>query len=330
MQINGIRSTFSPIKKIIPRAKVRFKPGAVILIYHRVASLPHYPYPIVSTPENFADQMDLLNKHYCPISLIDLADAIERRKIPNRAVVVTFDDGYIDNHTEALPILEAYKIPATIFVTTGNIRVKKEFWWDELEHILLGSANFPYSLEININGESHQWLTRTFFEKNQARRSIHLLIRPMSNQERNGFLTELASHTGQTRGVREVHRSMLVHELKQFARSNYVHIGAHTVTHPILSSLPYEEQYYEFARSRDELEAITGYPIEVCSYPYGSRDDFDDNSVKAAKNCGFRLACTTVHGLVQPGIEPFQLPRCWADNWNRNTFEKRLLSYFGV
>ncbi len=330
MQLKGLRRTFSPIKKIIPRARVRFKPGAVILIYHRVASLPNYPYPIVSTPENFAEHMDLLNKHYCPISLIDLLDAIDRRKIPNRAVVVTFDDGYIDNLTQALPILETYQIPATIFVTTGNISDKKEFWWDELERILIGSADFPDCLNININGESHQWPTRTYSEKNQARRSIHLLIRPMSNEGRQKFLGELASQTGQTREVREVHRSMVVQELKQFVSSNYVHIGAHTVTHPILSSLPYKEQYHEFARSRDELEAITGYPIEVCSYPYGSKDDFDDNSIKAAKNCGFRVACTTVQGVVQPDVDPFRLPRCWADNWNRNTFEKRLLSYFGV
>jgi peptidoglycan/xylan/chitin deacetylase (PgdA/CDA1 family) len=330
MQIKGLRRAFAPIKKIIPRARVRFNPGAVILVYHRVASLPTYPYPIVSSPENFAEQLGLLKKHYCPISLIDLADAVERGKIPNRSVVLTFDDGYIDNFTQALPILEAYKIPATIFVTTGNIWDKKEFWWDELEHILLGSADFPDCLKININGETHQWPTRTFSEKHQARRSIHLIMRPMSNEERQEILGELASQTGQTREVREIHRSMVVQELKQFARSNYVHIGAHTVTHPILSSLPYEDQYQELSSSRDELEAIIGKPIQVCSYPYGSVDDFNQDSIKAAKDCGFRAACSTIRGLVHHDTDPFILPRCWADNWNRNTFEKRLLSYFGV
>jgi peptidoglycan/xylan/chitin deacetylase (PgdA/CDA1 family) len=68
-------------------------------------------------------------------------------------VVVTFDDGYIDNYTFAYPILEELQIPATIFVTSGYIEKEREYWWDELERILFEPVELPETLKVSINGD---------------------------------------------------------------------------------------------------------------------------------------------------------------------------------
>jgi peptidoglycan/xylan/chitin deacetylase (PgdA/CDA1 family) len=323
-----MRRILRPIKTTILNTSNRLKKGIVILIYHRVAPLADYPYPIVVSPDNFAQQMEVLRKNYHPLSLLELVEAIEGCKVPRRGVVVTFDDGYIDNLTYALPILESYQIPATVFVTTGNLIEQREFWWDELEHIILKPTQFPQYLKFSINGQSHEWSSRTPGERDQARRAIHLVLRPLAHADRELIMEELVLQAGQTRETRPDHRSMTDHELQKFSKSAFIDIGAHTVSHPILSSLPYDEQYQEFSRSKDELKAITGKGIELCSYPYGSRDDFNQDSINAVKDCGFRAACTTSPGLVREGTNLFELPRCWADNWGRYTFQQHLQSYF--
>jgi peptidoglycan/xylan/chitin deacetylase (PgdA/CDA1 family) len=328
--VNRFKQPFRSIKELAMQTKNRFKKGVVVLAYHRVALLPDYPYPIVVEPDNFAQQMETLHKQFHPLSLTELADSIELQDIPKRGVVVTFDDGYIDNLTQALPILDAYQIPATVFVTTGNVYEQIEFWWDELEHLVLKPMDFPNDLKISFNGKFYHWSTKTFLERNTARRAIRLILRPMKYADRQDILEQVAAQVRQSRVTRPDHRPMTNIELQQFASNELIQIGAHTVTHPILSSLPYDEQYHELKHSRDELEAATGQVVDVCSYPYGSAEDFNEDSIKAARDCGFRIACTTLVGVVRKDIDPFMLPRCWIDNWDRESFEQRLNNYFNL
>ena len=129
----------------------------LILMYHRVAELEIDPWSLSVTPQNFGEHLEVLQKHYHPLSLQQLVEALRGNKRPDRAVVVTFDDGYADNFYNAKPLLEKYNIPATFFISTGFIGQNREFWWDELERLLLQPRKLPEKLSLNIDGNVYQW-----------------------------------------------------------------------------------------------------------------------------------------------------------------------------
>ena len=117
--------------------KTKIFGGGLILIYHRVTNVKPDVQVLSVSPENFSEQMKILKDYYNPISLIQLYEASKIGRIPPNSVVLTFDDGYVDNFTDVKPILDYYNIPATIFVTAGLVDNEKEFWWHELEQIIL-------------------------------------------------------------------------------------------------------------------------------------------------------------------------------------------------
>lgn len=100
-----------------------------ILVFHRVDGR-HPGNPLACAPELFEQYCKLLHDHFDPIGLDELLDRLARGRPIGNAVVVTFDDGYLDNHTTAAPILERWKIPATFFVTGNFIGSGHQAWWD--------------------------------------------------------------------------------------------------------------------------------------------------------------------------------------------------------
>lgn len=96
----------------------RAAPGIRILMYHRVDRLPHYDQLTVS-PEHFRQQLARLAQRYRVVSLTQALDELVAGQVVPNTVVITFDDGYLDNLKQALPLLQASGLPATVFVTTG-------------------------------------------------------------------------------------------------------------------------------------------------------------------------------------------------------------------
>jgi len=135
----------------------RIHSQGLILLYHRVATLETDPQLLSATPEHFAEHLEYLSEQYNPITLVEMSLALKTGKIPDKSVVITFDDGYADNLLNAKPVLERYGIPATVFVTTGSVGSAKEFWWDDLERLLLLPDELPDRLELIINGKKWDW-----------------------------------------------------------------------------------------------------------------------------------------------------------------------------
>ena len=104
---------------------------SAILVYHRVANVSHDPLQLCVSPQNFKKQIIYLKKNFNLIPLSQMVNNLKSHKIKERAVAVTFDDGYSDNLYTALPILEEFNVPATIFITTGNIDSQEDFYWDK-------------------------------------------------------------------------------------------------------------------------------------------------------------------------------------------------------
>src|SRR3712207_6612027 len=135
------------------RDRSRPEQRSLILLYHRVAELNSDPWSLAVTPSHFAEHLKILRQQACPIRLQQLSQALSDGKLPDRSVVVTFDDGYADNLYNAKPLLERYGIPATVFLTTGYIGAEHGFWWDELGRLLLHSSWLPGMLRLQVNGK---------------------------------------------------------------------------------------------------------------------------------------------------------------------------------
>ena len=147
-----LRALARPPRRLLRRARSFLIGGAVILLYHRVYDADFDPWLLSVSPKNFDDQMAHLRRHYALLSLPELRQTLAAGRVPRAAVAVTFDDGYGDNLRNAKPILERHRVPATVFVTSGYVGAQREFWWDELERVVLHAPRVPEQLAVTYPG----------------------------------------------------------------------------------------------------------------------------------------------------------------------------------
>jgi peptidoglycan/xylan/chitin deacetylase (PgdA/CDA1 family) len=151
---------------------------AVILVYHRIAELHHDPHLLCVTPDCFDSHLQFLKDSYEVIALPELVSRITNKQLTGHEAVITFDDGYVDNLTAALPLLEKYNLPATIFITTGLLGQTANFSWDT-EYRKEERATFLSEPEISLlskhplitlgaHTETHPRLTRLTYSDQLA------------------------------------------------------------------------------------------------------------------------------------------------------------------
>ena len=293
---------------------------ALILGYHRVADVIRDPYAVCVTPRHFAQQLAILHETTRPISLCRLIEGIQQNNLPERAVVVTFDDGYAGTLYQAKPLLEQYQIPATVFVTTGY--QGQQFWWDELDSILMRTPDlsksfdllFRKNIETRIEGDtpdSRQYLLWSLYNQ----------LLPLSTVEREQMMVRLRAWGGEEADEWSDQRALTLDELIELATGELVTIGAHTVTHPLLAALPNGEQEIEIRQSKTYLEEVLEQPITSFSYPNGS---ISKTTVTLVQESGFQCACASHNDVVWQGSDSFQLPRFWIPDWDGVTFSQWL------
>ena len=323
--------------------------GVLILLYHRVATLKSDPWGLAVTPDRFAEHLEVLREYATPMKLGDLSVALRNGRLPDRAVVLTFDDGYFDNLTNAKPLLERYEVPATVFVASGFIGQKREFWWDELDRLVLQPGRLPDRVQLSVDGKTYQWelgesadYTEEDFrchrgwkagKESQTPRqhlytSVHDLLRTLSAGERRRKVAEVRSWRIDAPGRRPRHRPLSVEEIGTLQGGGLVEVGAHTVNHPLLSELPVAQQRQEIRDSKARLEEILGHPVSGFAYPYGNLQDYTVETVDEVRQAGFACACSAFADVVRSSSDPFQLPRVWVRNISGERLEKRLGRWF--
>ena len=296
----------------------------VVLLYHRVAELTSDPQLLAVSPDNFRAQMVYLKQRY---PLVRFEDDWSRVKGP--AIAVTFDDGYADNFLNALPILEEVGVPVTFFVSTGHLDARQEYWWDELERIILGELALPETFTSDDSGLTMHWPTGSLAEREKFYAALMPLMKKMTADRRNDFLSQLRLWAGTDDAGRSAYRSMTSEELQQLASSDWVTIGAHTVTHSRLSALAEERQREEIFTSRSQLETLLGRPVTTFSYPYGRKDDYNHTSINICREAGFVRAAANFYGLNYRWTDPMQVPRYLVRNWGVDEFDV-MMKEFGA
>lgn len=326
------------------RWRRRWAPGALVLLYHRVHDADSDPWSLAVSPSNFSDHLRVLRRLARPVPLQTLARAAAQgRRLP-RHVAVTFDDGYVDNHTQALPLLVRHEVPATVFVVSACVGQAREFWWDELERLLLRPGRLPCRLQLSVGGQRHAWdlgahagYSEGDFARHRAWRAggddaptprhraytgLHRLLGALGEAARRAALDQLAGLAGlRPPAARADRRPLTRDELVAMDRSGWIEVGVHTRTHPMLDQLAPEQQRDEIHGARDDLEALLQRPMCSFAYPYGR---LSAETPRLVQEAGLACACTVNPGDVRADSDPFRLNRVIVGNWSGEVFAHRL------
>lgn len=271
-----------------------------VFCYHRVADIPLDTWRLAVSPKLFEQQMQYIKENYTVLRSEDDWNSLNGKP----AAVITFDDGYEDSFTNALPILEKHDIPATVFVCTGNLGTSREFWWDELERVIFFSDNGI--TEFSLFDKKYSIATDT--DKKKTCYDLHPILKCMDYNERGRVLEKLRADLRSNR--KRVYCHSLTHEqLRKLSESPLITIGGHTVTH---SSLGYESddmQRWEIDQSKKEIESIIDKELTVFSYPFGQIDDFSDTTIRIAEKCGYKRIYAAYPGITKSDYKNGYIPR---------------------
>jgi peptidoglycan/xylan/chitin deacetylase (PgdA/CDA1 family) len=292
--------------------------GTLILCYHRVVEGVEDPFYLCVSPGNFAAHLEEVSRAREPSTLADVSFPSRRPR-----VVVTLDDGYRDNLTNALPIAQSKGVPITVFVTSGILGNHKGLWWDRLGTLLRSRP--PHVKEIDLpaaDGNVRLPLGSSGIRADLDSVRRHLLPLRVTEIER---ALDVISEQWQVGSAPPPDAGTLTPEdLRQLAESDIVTIGAHTADHVRLRDRSAREQQDTISGSKQELEQSIGRAVSHFAYPFGGRDDFDDRSVEAVRSAGFDTACTTLPGTARSSADPYRLPRRLVMDWGRPRFRVQM------
>jgi peptidoglycan/xylan/chitin deacetylase (PgdA/CDA1 family) len=318
MSLPGVKT----VKKFSRWVQARVLGGALILGYHRISAVQDDVYEVCVSPENLARQMESLRKYAHPLSLSKLVQGLKEGFLPPKSVAVTFDDGYADNFYAAKPILEKYDIPATVFICTGYMG--REFWWDELERLVLSSRGDSRALHLGVGRAQFQWEpSQVNYEMDnpeahrQFHRGLYHFLLSLDIEDQNHAMGLIRSWSGISSSGISTPRAMSKEELLRLVDGGLIELGAHTSHHPMLPQLSLERQKEEIQSSKRELETLLGEKIAGFSYPNG-RATVDAKTL--VQEMGFSYACTSLQDVVRPGSDVYELPRFWQKDVDGDQF----------
>ena len=262
-----------------------------ILMYHRVAELNDTPTvdsrSVSATPSNFVGQMRHLAKHYRVVSMPEVLDAVERkRELPERSVLITFDDAYADFADIPFPILKRFRLPATLFVPTAYPdHPDSAFWWDKI-YQAVDRTRRTELCDTPLGSLSLKTPT-------QRRRSLRMLqdyVTTLPHLEGMRLVDSVCAQLGETQ-LKSV--SVLSwDQLRQLSKEG-VTLGSHTRTHPIMTQIPSAQIREEVKGSQQDLKTEIGVVFPIFCYPNG---DHSDTVTAILQEEGIRLGFTTVAG----------------------------------
>lgn len=286
-------SAFGRFIKLLEHADGQ-QPGFLrVLTYHRIDEPTRRPWLdpglISATPKEFGRQMAYLASHCQTLTVQDVLAALQSRNkkdIPPRAVLVTFDDGYRDFEEQAWPILKRYRIPAAVFIPTAYPdHPEQTFWWDDLYQALQNTRG-KESLETPIGTFS---LSDTISRK-QAYQHLKNYLKTLRHAEAISRVRDLSKELEVPPAANCI---MSWSSLRKLSREGLT-VGAHTRTHPLLNRLSLDEARKEVIGSFEDLKSELGIALPIFAYPSG---EVNDDVVSMLEREGVSLAFTTKRGI---------------------------------
>ena len=258
-------------------------------------------------PETLRRQLQFLKAHYNVIRPEDFRAWIEQGKqLPPRAVLVTCDDGLLNTLTDMLPVLQSESVPCLFFVTGASCSDKPGMLWYEELYFLIRARPLD-GPGLQLPSEEGTEPSGSFQARwwNTVRRASRL-----DTRARADWMGLVRSHCGGTPVLRSEKRWRLVNlaELKALAEAGMT-IGAHTLSHPVLSLCSDEEARREIQESKNDIERALGRPVWAFAYPFGNASTIGQRELGLAQEAGFACAFLNVEHWRTGAANPFALPR---------------------
>jgi peptidoglycan/xylan/chitin deacetylase (PgdA/CDA1 family) len=334
--MNAIKSALRPVaikgldlatrwtggQRIIDR---RFGGSGCALMWHSVVDDPaDYLYQDIRCSTAFLRSV----LSWCQrndVAVVDMDEAMRRLsdRSPGRFVVMTFDDGYRDNLTAALPVFEAFNVPLVIYPTVGLVTREADYWWGGLVELIRQSDTVEVDGFGRVESTSFRQKVRAlaavsrWLEGDVARR-IEALRDPFK-RARIDLTTLMDEHI------------LSSDEVQELSRNPLVSLGSHTMSHVYLRPLDESQASHEISHSKKWLEDLTQVSIDHFAYPHGDKRACGNREAQLVRDSGYRTAVSTRHGNLfhEHADSPFLLPR-GAVNPRRETLASLTSQISGV
>lgn len=308
---------------ILRAAISQMSPGGIngrlsVFIFHRVLAESDPLFPDEPDANRFSQMLDWIKSWFNVLPLDVAVNCLKQGDLPPRSAAITFDDGYADNRTIALPILRQYGLPATFFIATGFLDGGR-MWNDTVIESVRRSENDVLDL---TSMELGRYSILSTGEKREAIKTIIGRIKYLPVEER-ASLTERISEFA---GIRPPDDLMMTSAQVAEMRDAGMQIGAHTVSHPILTSISLQQAREEIASSKSHLEQLLGEKITLFAYPNGKPGvDYQPEHAALVNELGFQAAVSTAWGCATASSDMHQIPRFTPWDKSRVRFGIRLL-----
>lgn len=298
--------------------------SGVIVMYHGVtANSLGVPNWCQVQQADFEQQIAFLSAEYSVIGLAELMKRLaEGMPLPERAVCITFDDGFRNVYQTAFPILRKYETPATVFLVTGLIGGDVPPW-PELVYAMLAQSE-----RGAVAFESEELPLTTDRERASAIDKILLHLKSIATEQKDLLLRDLLAQVA-PRGILPLAELAMLNweEVDEMNKSELMTFGSHTHTHPILARCSEEMQAKELHTSRSVLleHCCSG---DLFAYPNGRSSDYTAKTKQLLRSEGYGCGLTTVRGVNRRQVDLYELYRVGVGaNMKFSEFEVNMLGF---
>jgi peptidoglycan/xylan/chitin deacetylase (PgdA/CDA1 family) len=281
-----------------------------VIYFHRVLDKLDPFLPDDPTIEECEGLISIISKNFSTFTISKALELQAVGQLPKLSVCISFDDGYADNYTNALPILDKYNVPATFFIATKG--TQQGYLWND---VLLNNIRHTQFSELNITDSS--WLLNTSENKVITYLSLINQLKFMQNKKRDENLLNIVHQLGNIETQRCMMNEEQVRNLHQLGHE----IGGHTTTHSILGIQDHQVALTEIQTNQAELERILDSKIKTFAFPNGCFPrDFDQYHINMMKKCGYKFACSTNDGGITSKSNRYTISRFMPHRKERNQF----------
>jgi peptidoglycan/xylan/chitin deacetylase (PgdA/CDA1 family) len=293
----------------------------LVLNYHRIGNRDEDPFDpgvFSATEDQFNEQISYLKRHVSLVTLqeaVAFADGKIGDKTPRCRVLITFDDGYLDNYKIAFPILRSHGVQGVFFLATSLVGSCYVPWWDHIAYIMKTarqrrfSLHYPTDLAVDIDKNGMT---------NSLREVLGLYKKP-ENADAARFIRELSEEAKGNELPGTMRRFLDWNEAREMTGGGMA-IGSHTHSHHVLSQLGPDEQRQELAQSRAVLREHLGIEADALAYPVGAASSFSERTQQLAQETGYRAAFSFHGGTNRQGtMRRYDLKRVSVgdQSWSR-------------
>lgn len=283
----------------------------LVLNYHRIGKSDDDlfdPGVFSATGDELNEQLIYLKRH---ASLVTLAEAkafcqgTVKDRSPRCRVLLTFDDGYLDNYQIAFPVLRSHDVQGVFFLATGLIGTCTVPWWDHIAFSIKSARqrqfrlSYPSNLDVDLTANGAA----------KCLEDVLRLYKDPQNKDAARFVQELMREA-KSEALPETLRRFLNWEEAREMIAGGMAIGSHTHSHPVLGQLEPEEQRKELTLSRARLMENLGVDIDALAYPVGDTNSYSTQTMDIANQTGYQVAFSFHGGSNLAGkIAPFDIKR---------------------